>query len=170
MTFQATWTDEEKDRLCALLAQGLTARVCAEHFPDRSRNSIIGLITRNPYLQRIRAVGWALMGKVLPGPAKKAKNLAKKKALGRSSLARSFVPSLSAKQPPSMPVIEITSEEYDAASRHIRLMELQSGDCRYVVSDRGEQALFCAAPVHPGLSWCEHHNARVFKPVPARRR
>lgn len=164
MTFitQVIWTDEEKDRLCALLAQGLTARVCAEHFPDRSRNSIIGLITRNPHLQRIRAMGWALMGKALPGPAKK-------KAKGPSRLARSFVPSLSAKQPPSMPVIEITAEEYDAASRHIRLMELQSGDCRYVVEGTGEHALFCAAPVHPGLSWCGHHNARVFKPVPARR-
>ncbi len=54
----AEWTDIEKQRLRNLHAQGLTPAEMVVHFPDRTRNSIIGqlnklrLRTRNAYLGR----------------------------------------------------------------------------------------------------------------------
>ena len=41
------------------------------------------------------------------------------------------------------------------------LVELQAGDCRYVVSDG--PALFCALPAISGTSWCLAHHRIVYR-------
>lgn len=52
---------------------------------------------------------------------------------------------------------------YDAASRHVPLVDLEAGDCRFPVNHAaaGEPHLFCGARREPGCSYCAHHAARA---------
>lgn len=50
----------------------------------------------------------------------------------------------------------------DIEPRNISLMDLKSGDCRFVYGDG--PFLFCGQPAMPGYSWCTGHAALVFAP------
>lgn len=41
------------------------------------------------------------------------------------------------------------------------ILELQAGECRFGVEERGGEHLFCGAPVAPGKSYCAEHYART---------
>jgi GcrA cell cycle regulator len=50
----------------------------------------------------------------------------------------------------------------DVEPRNISLMDLKTGDCRFVYGDG--PFLFCGQPAMPGYSWCTGHAALVFAP------
>lgn len=59
------------------------------------------------------------------------------------------------------------AKAYDAASRHLTLTELQTGDCKFpVTGDAGGAHRFCGGQALPGKgpggfgSYCAHHQAR----------
>lgn len=51
---------------------------------------------------------------------------------------------------------------YDAASRHLKLTELEYGDCKFPVAGEGTAHLFCGAPAAFGESYCPHHRHRAI--------
>jgi hypothetical protein len=49
---------------------------------------------------------------------------------------------------------------YDAASRHLKLTELEMGDCKFPVNV-GAPHRFCGCSAGPGKPYCDHHAARA---------
>lgn len=47
------WTDEARDLIAELLEQGCSAAEIATHFPGKTRNAIIGIVTRDKRLANI---------------------------------------------------------------------------------------------------------------------
>lgn len=198
MSVSFQWTDAAIDRLKTLVKEKLSANAIAAklsaEFAPVARNAVIGKIHRLgktgfPQLRAPVRTGAIRAPKAAGKAGKKPRStrFAIKtpqrmtgihdpkgfdqdlKALADLAPARRPVekPTLATRlDPPLGPAA------YDAASRHLRLDELQRGDCRFpVTDDSGGAHRFCGSAALPGPStggaslggfgpYCAHHQAR----------
>lgn len=178
------WKGERLERITQMLKDGLSAGEIAIEF-NMTRGAICALVWRTPSL---KAIGFARpqgsnrfsRGKPL-GPATKVRRPVKLSKIAGvlaapkpGALQNMHVCAIVAKKESrandpgldKLPRVKPAHAAFDAATHHVSLMDLENGDCKWVVDGTGEQARFCAMPAVPGKSWCLHHYRRAF-PVAA---
>lgn len=139
------WTAERLARVRKLFVEdGLPASQVVEMLrPDviTTRNAIIGLASRHRWL-----VGLARRERATPRR--------------RRYTPRLKGPPMFIEQPAPVVPIDIPFQPNPC-----RIMELTADRCRWIEgeSDAPGGAVYCGA-FTGGLSWCEHHGARVFNP------
>lgn len=119
-----------------------------------SRNSVIGVYTRNKALAASHPLGG-----FQPGVSKKTKPKPAKRDVIHVKSA-----------PPKEPVrIKITPESiaFDEASLRIILDDLTPRNCRWPVNtpEPGERYLFCGHETEIGRQYCRHHLLRNTRPA-----
>ncbi len=177
-----------------LSASDIAARLTKEFAPI-SRNAVIGMIRRKAKAGFPQLKAPARTGTIrAPGAAGKAAKVVRQAHHeGRSARyaimaptrltsandPKGFDPDLKALAdlaPAKKPVETLAlavqravtnARAYDAASRHLTLTELQTGDCKFpVTDDAGGAHRFCGGQALPGKgpggfgSYCAHHQAR----------
>lgn len=185
-----TWTAEAKDKVANLLREGLTAPQIGEEM-GVSRNSIIGIVNRDP---RLREIGFKRSPKKRPperktrqnkpqAPVKKKPEKPKRKlpnlnvisiaAQRRKNIRGGWASAarISPEKHPKAPLPAITGGPHVAG---VTLMMLERHHCRWPVNDPepGEAAhLFCGMRKQAGSSYCEHHmQASIGTGTPGERR
>ena len=146
------WTQAERDIVKRGCQQGLSARLISAQLRDRSRSSVISLATREGYK--------------LGGPRPPVANKIGKRRKKTEAAAPRQGPLQPARSPdrqvyvaPSKPPPPRVPLPAPVAARHLSVLELREGDCRYPVSGERSPFTFCGAPAAPGSSWCPHHGA-----------
>lgn len=178
MSRAGVWTEESVARLTGLVGAGFSsgqiAKVLSDEFGRISRNAVIGKIERMPGLQlkgappkrrteakpgapaRKTMLSRQAAGPRLPGRLK-ALALTGGDAIGISPEIEALAELAPAVQAHASPAEDPAA--YDAASRHLALVDLERGDCRYpVTDDPGGRHLFCGLPADG--SYCAHHRLR----------
>jgi hypothetical protein len=125
-------TDEEINKIEAMLLSRQYSGAAIAKALGRTRNSIVGIIWRTP---RLHAIG-------LPGtvPEPLAKGAEKRYASAERRLR--WAPQRAGDPPPPL-----------------TLVWLQKNQCRYPFSGEGENTLFCGAARSGESSYCEKHRA-----------
>ena len=152
---QSNWEAEHTQALREYLARGLSFSEIAAAINSRfntaySRNAAIGRATR--------------LG--LAGPERQGDNLRhfpKRPPKARKSRLRQprerhipgFMPRLPAFETTEMPKLRCV----EIVPRHLALVDLESGDCRYPYGgdEEGEAITFCGHPWQEGFSYCTPH-------------
>lgn len=159
------WTDHEVETILAMLKRGKTAGEIARKLPGRSRNAVIGKVTRD---ERLNVIG--LPGKAKPRAKVKAQPAPQPKPAPAPALKPKPKPNYAiapihskASRPPTPLSVPVEARYYDAAAMHLRLEDLRGHQCRWPVNDaqRGEPHLFCGHRSVDGSSYCAHHKARA---------
>lgn len=159
----SAYSAEEKVAIAGWLREELSAteianRLSAQRRCAVSRNAIIGLVHRDKTLAAIGLHGSGGARGVTAAPSQPrlhAGNIRGKKE------GRAFAPPFAAPKPRHVDD-GIAPHVYDDTSRHVALLALKDGDCRWPVNGagRGESHLFCGQP--SGLSsYCPHHCRRA---------
>lgn len=148
------YTADDKAKVAELMRAGLSASQIGEQV-GRSRNSVISFVHRHKDLGEI-----GLHGAPAPGGRRDMSIKASRKQGGIKG-------GKPAKINPQNIVAKKVSRRSDPVlvdqavpapdARMVSLMELKSGDCRFPVEGSGVDARFCAAPIRPGHSYCNHH-------------
>jgi GcrA cell cycle regulator len=139
------WTDEHSKALRELLANGLSySRIAdainAKFNTDYSRSATIG---------RARRLG--LVGSDGPRELPKAPRLHRARECHANESRR------------LMPIFErvemVTLRCVEIVPRHVSLLDLEPGDCRYPYGgdEEGEAITFCGHPKRPDASYCTAH-------------
>lgn len=179
------YTPDEIDAIAKWLRNGDNAMMIAQQMSRLrgvpvSRNAIIGIVRRNKVLD---AIGFARTGHSRGGHGvsnptatkeemrrRQARNAAapmvKPAKLHPSNIrgkkeGRALDPVYAPPRP--KPVDDgISPHVYDATARHVPLVDLRHGECRFAVNDaaQGEQHLFCGRAAG-FASYCPHHARRV---------
>jgi GcrA cell cycle regulator len=144
------WPAEHSQALRELLASGISYSRVADAINAKfktaySRNAVLGRATRMGLAGPDRPSG-------LGNSPLSAKALRLHKPLERSSFETWRI----------MPVFETETVEIRCAAivpRHLSLMDLQRGDCRYPYGgdEEGEAITFCGHPQRQGASYCAAH-------------
>jgi GcrA cell cycle regulator len=145
------WTQEHSDALRQFLASGLSfsriaAAINARFDTAYSRNATIG---------RARRIG--LTGSDRPAhlpktPPNARKPRPHKRHERRAATSRRPMPVFERTEPAKLRYVEIDP-------RHLLLVELEGGDCRYPYGGdaEGEAITFCGHPQRAGSSYCTAH-------------
>ena len=147
---QINWAPEHCDMLRECVAKGMSHSEAADAINARfdtaySRNATIGRAKR--------------MGLVVPGRPKKLPGLSRQ--LNAPRLRKVREPAAESK--PSTPVSDrpdrVKLRCIQIMPRHLRLTELEAGDCRYPYGGDadGEAISFCGHPQREGSSYCIGH-------------
>ncbi len=74
-------------------------------------------------------------------------------------------------QAPGLPMLDCADDLSIPADRRKRLVDLESGECRWPIGDPQHADFgFCAAPQLSGTPYCSHHACRAYAPtIPAAR-
>ncbi|MCV3209628.1 hypothetical protein OHD62_17440 [Mesorhizobium sp. YC-39] len=173
------YTPEEIDAIALWLRDGQSAAAIANRLSKQrkapvSRNAIIGVVHRNKRLAAIGLSGGSgqpVKGSTgprapsVPRMQKPVQHLRAGNIRGKKE-GRAHDPVFSAPAP--KPVDDgISPHVYDATARHVPLVDLRNGECRFAVNDAalGEQHLFCGKAAGFG-SYCPHHARRAgVRPV-----
>lgn len=166
----SAYSTQEIEAIAGWLREHLSAteianKLAVERRCPVSRNAIIGIVHRN---KRLAGIGFSgssgrpLRGSPVPGapsvpraPKLNAGNIRSKKE-GRA-LDPPFAP------PKPRHVDDgIAPSVYDACARHLPMMALEAGECRWPVNTaaHAEQHLFCGKPALLS-SYCPHHCRRA---------
>lgn len=147
----ATWTQEQRDRIAALMLEGKSSREIAAHFPGKTRNAIIGIIMRDKRLSEIGLRG----SSARPSTPKKAKQA----AAPVSRTTRKVI----SPTPPIAPAAPVSLPRGDTHKAGRPLWMLGSRSCRWCINDpepRTNGHLFCGEATEPGRPYCAHHERR----------
>lgn len=162
------WSEERFELAKAKWIEGLSASAIARQL-GVSKNAVIGQMTRHG-VQRPSAVIEANRRKggprKLDGTERKAKAPKPEKAhaprLGKIAALIQPAPFRVSSQgqvyamPESQKLPRYTGVA--PGSNPKPFLSRMSGECTWPVSGEGADTFSCWAPVHPGTSWCEHHN------------
>lgn len=163
------WTDERIELLKKLFDEGLSNELIAQRMGGVTRNAVLGKIHRlgwagtraRPHKPLVKkgssGTGWR--GPKKPAPKKpQAPRLVKRQTAYQQLLASDAEPFVPTAEELVIPIGERKT-----------LQDLNDGDCRWPIGDpQNSDFHFCAKAKVIGLSWCEHHARRAFKPpVPA---
>lgn len=149
------WTAEEVEILRALAAAGMTSSEIRNHLPNKTRNAIVGKMSR----EKIENVS------VFAIKAAKNKRGSKKKPptklLGRRSTKVAKIPAKIFEIINNPERIKVASEP-----KMKTMVDIGFGECRAIMSEiNGMKTLFCSAPVQHASSYCElHHKKYYVKP------
>lgn len=139
------WSAEDSALAATLWREGQSSAQIAKKV-GRSRNAVIGRLDRIGARGQARATGaqsQVRTGKVVNARLK-AKVAAKPKA---------------AKQLPTATKREARPADFVGKD----FAALEADECRWIEGEPSSQ-MFCAAPVLPGQSYCEHHRGVCFEP------
>jgi hypothetical protein len=138
------WSAADKDKIAALLVQGLSASQIAAKFDGVGRGAIIGVIHRDA---RLKAIGLA-----------KRPGFDKPQATTAPVVKRARAPRLAKPQFVTRP------EPAAPAPLNLPLHELDSKQCKWPVNDvpKGGRFLFCGhGPRVEGSPYCAYHHSRA---------
>lgn len=131
------WTDEQSEALKAFIADGMTYRECAQAINERFNVSF----TRNAVIGRGKRLGLCTTKPAPQNPPRRKRD--------------PTLPRYARRAPHVLPpraVIEMRCAEIEP--RHLSLLDLERGDCRYPYGD--QQITFCGHPILCG-SYCSAH-------------
>ena len=153
------WTDEDKEKLRKLAADGLSASQCARHFEGMTRNAACGIAWRSGITFRNSKGGNFLIGGE-PRP--------KRERLPRESKPKHrFMKQQFEEKPEPLPLDAPMPECFLLTFDEINL----SNDCLYIFGEvRDRTHRYCGLPALEGHSWCRHHAAICYNPPQERRR
>jgi GcrA cell cycle regulator len=149
---QITWAPEHSDALRQYFMAGLSFAEIADAINVKFNTAY----SRNAAISRAKR-----MGLVTPGPAE---------ALRSEPRSIAVEPHLRKSRQhdrlefrPAMPIFETADiadlRRADVIPRHLSLLDLEPGDCRYPYGGdvEGEAITFCGHPQHPDSSYCLAH-------------
>jgi|SRR5258708_7505998 GcrA cell cycle regulator len=152
---QSNWEAEHTQALREYLAKGLSYSEIADTINARFNTAY----SRNAAIGRAKRLG-------LAGPERPADNLlhfpkrapkAKKPRLHppRERHVPEFMPRIPVFDPAEMPKLRCV----EIVPRHLALVDLEPGDCRYPYGgdEEGEAITFCGHPRQEGFSYCTPH-------------
>lgn len=170
---EAAWSPREIDLAAALWKDGASAQEIAQALWQRlesyrSRSAVLGLMARNRERFPHRGTGVRRVARSradIPKPERprRASVPAVKPPPAPRQQPAEDLRHLRAPTPPRRRTIFKDPHAYDAASRHVPLVDLRSGDCRFPVNNAalGEAHLFCGLQAAPDAPYCAHHAARA---------
>lgn len=145
------WAPEHSDGLRSYLVQGMSFSQIAEAINAKFNT----VYSRNATIGRARRLG--LLGAERPAPALAAPPQLDRLGGIRASESKSIAlhrpaPAVNDADPPKLRCVAIEP-------RHLALLELGPGDCRYPYGgdEEGEAITFCGHPRQPGTSYCTPH-------------
>jgi GcrA cell cycle regulator len=148
---QIDWAPEHIDALREYLAKGMSFSQAADAINAKFRTDY----TRSAAIGRARRMGPAAPDRSAdptePPAIAVAPRLRKLRERAQSELDRPM-PVFERAKPSKLRCVEIVS-------RHLSLMDLEPGDCRYPYGGDadGEAITFCGHPRRPGSSYCTPH-------------
>ena len=145
-----SWSDEERERVAAYLKAGETATQIRRHFPELTRNAVIGRVLRDKML---KTIGFNSIAKT--GPGRGAPGQPRLLHLQHKKAARASDPGLP--EPPKLP-----KPRFEPLGTE--LAELGPAECRFPIAEtetkRGQIYLFCGEPTGDRAEvYCERHKA-----------
>lgn len=154
------WTDEERERLRQLWAEGLSCSQISKEMPGRSRNAIIGCAHRMNL--PMRTTGWTKVHEAHM-PTWKVERKPKPKYTPRvpKTPKPPKLPRFKVVPPPELPMIE-------PGIHAVAFEDLTSKHCKYIVTPTDTSfwdIRYCGNEPMLGKSWCRACSERVFSPV-----
>ena len=146
---QTNWTPEHSDALRDYLARGLSYAEIARAINATFHTAY----TRNATIGRARRMGISDLSPARPKRRRKPRPLrVHQMRKRRAAKPRSSRPILKRAAKLRLRCVAIVP-------RHLSLLELESGDCRYPYGGDadGEAITFCGHPRRPGSSYCVSH-------------
>lgn len=154
------WSEDKKLEASKLWADGLSASQIADRMGLVSRNTVIGIASRNRKLfpKREKTAPRSNVPqrqrKFKPYPMIERSNVPM--LFKRRKVKEAFEIVARKPKPPTPPVE--SRAPYDAASLHKPLLDLQANECRWPVGHGNHGHLFCG---HEASGpYCAHHKAR----------
>jgi GcrA cell cycle regulator len=152
---QSSWEAEHTQALREYLARGLSYSEIADAINSRFNTGY----SRNAAIGRAKRLG--LAGPERPGdslrhfPKRPPKARASRLRQPRERHIPDFMPRMPAPEPMEMPKLRCI----EIVPRHLALVDLEPGDCRYPYGgdEEGEAITFCGHPRQEGFSYCTPH-------------
>jgi GcrA cell cycle regulator len=148
------WAPEHSDALREHLSWGLSFSEAARRINEKfgtgySRNATIGRAKR---LGLVGAGRPNSPARVIPPPLERPYDPPARASRRTSTAFHWPAPALGKPEPANLRCVEIEP-------RHLSLVELEHGDCRYPYGgdEEGEAITFCGHPRHTGSSYCTAH-------------
>lgn len=149
------WTDERVETLKKLWADGLSASQCAGRLGFVTRNAVIGKAYRLGLPRR--ATTSRMCNRVPRLPL-------------RPTQIQSRAPGRLALKPPALSIV---SADAVPVPLQVAIINLKQDMCRWPISEHAPKSVdfyFCGHAKAPGVSYCEHHACRAFRPTARRRK
>lgn len=156
------WTDERKEILKKLWAEGLSASMIASRLGGVTRNSVISKVHRLGLSGRTttKRLAQSRGGKMGAKRVRAQQRAAAAAAKPQSALQRAFAAGPEPFEP--RPALEVPMSQRKV------LDDLNPGDCRFPYGDG--PFTFCVRPKVDGLSYCADHAQICFQPPAISRR
>ena len=156
----SNWAPEHSDALRELIAKGLSFAEAARTINSRFNTSY----TRSAALGRARRLGLGADDRRQPSMPTRPAEL--NEIVERRSLDGRPLP-LPWPTPVFKEVVPVKLRCVDVEPRHLSLIELERGDCRYPYggNEESETITFCGHPRLPGASYCGPHFRLSRDPV-----
>jgi GcrA cell cycle regulator len=153
------WTDEELNRLKALVNTGISASQIAKELPGRTRNAVIGCMQRR-----------GIQNKNHP-PAEHKPNSPNAKKIVRPKPVPKPKRKPPMAMPPEVPLPAVTETGENYTPLNVTLTMLRFNQCRAVVGPiDGMDTKFCGHKTDDGYSWCDFHKKLYLVPIQPRRK
>ena len=152
---QVSWTARHTKALRQYLARGMSFSEIAAAINARFKTAY----SRNATISRAKRLGLAAAARPGASPRilPKRKPRAEKSRIHqpRERHIPQFVPRIPVFEPIEMPKLRCV----EIVPRHLALVDLEPGDCRYPYGGdaEGEAITFCGHPQQQGLSYCAPH-------------
>lgn len=149
------WTEEKRDLVRTLWADGLSASQIAGEIGGVTRNAVIGVVHRMGLSGRVKVKPAGTVTK----PTKRGLPTSRKR-LGAIAKARG--------QGAPLYLVEAPTPEPVAPAEvlGIAFMDLASEHCRWPHGD-GVHITFCGQPQQEGYSYCPHHKSLAYTKPPS---
>jgi len=154
------WSEKDIEFVQKLAMEGKSSTQIAAHFPDRTRNSVIGVCSRRGIALLVKPK--RDQQKTLTKKPKKAK---RKKSFIFGEGEKNAYGSL-----PPMPVNEEPDAPYTPLNKKILKLDFLFEQCRAILGPvKGLDTLYCGNKTVEGKSWCPHHMALYTFPIHTKR-
>jgi GcrA cell cycle regulator len=143
------WTPEHSQALREHLASGMSYSGIADAINAKFKTAY----SRNATIGRARRMGLGGFDRPADLPRLPPKDQAPNLKRVRERYAAEF------KRPPAFEVVPMKLRCVEIDPRHLSLIELEAGDCRYPYGGdaEGEAITFCGHPQREGTSYCAPH-------------
>jgi GcrA cell cycle regulator len=146
------WAKEDIEKVKEYWEKGMSAGMIARMFPNKTRNSVIGIVHRNR--QRLQISSRATM--VSKPHVIKPKTEKPRRVASISVNAQKLNNKFKAYEAKIRKEAEPSQESYSPGNKTI--FDLRAFDCRAVIGPVDEErTVYCGAIVMAGTSWCKHH-------------
>jgi GcrA cell cycle regulator len=146
---QSNWTPEHSVALREYLASGMSYSEIADAINAKFKTAY----SRNAAIGRAKRMGLGGPDRPADLPRLPPRDQVPNLKRVRERYAAEF------RRPPVFEVVPMTLRCVEIDPRHLSLMELEAGDCRYPYggNEEGEAITFCGHPRREGSSYCAPH-------------